>query len=139
MKNIINKVFVCLTLISTIGFTSCEDSTEGLPVELTIEQKVTVLESDEWLVKGFEDRVMHTFDSGKRFTYYGTDSVFGAAIPGTEDYTIVGELLMMDFNFGNVFTYDIKVSCDNNIVEFYRDGELNTTLYRRGSNYQDCL
>jgi hypothetical protein len=119
-----------------MSFSSCEDAS----TELTIESKVEILESDEWLLKDFEDRVMHTFANGERFTYYGTDSNFDEdAIPGTQTYTISGELLIMDFNFGNISTYEVKVFCNNNILEFYRDGELNTTLYRRGSNYKECL
>ncbi|MCH3881522.1 MULTISPECIES: hypothetical protein [Tenacibaculum] len=139
MRNYIKNIFICLTLISAIAFTSCDNSEDGLPVELTIEEKVQVLESDEWLLKGFEDRVMHTYADGKQFTFYGTDSVFGQAIPVTEAYVIEGDLLTFDFNFGNIFTYDLKVSCDNNIVEFFKDGELNKTLYKRGSNYEECL
>ena len=140
MKNIFNRIFICLLFISTVTLTSCNDSSEDLIVEeLSIQEKVQILESSEWLLAGFEDRVMHTFTDGEQFTYYGTDNVFGEAIPGTKEYTITGELLTIDFNFGNIFTYDLIVSCDNNIVELFRDGELNTTLYRRGSNYQECL
>jgi hypothetical protein len=140
MKNTLNKIFVCFALISTIGFTNCNDSSDDLPLELTIQDKVALLEGSEWLVKDFEDRVMRTFISGERHTYYGSDSVFSdTAIPGTEAYTITGELLTIDFNFGNVFTYELEFSCDNNIVEFYKDGVLNTTLYKRGSNYEACL
>ena len=140
MNNISKKLFFYLTLFIAIGFTSCEDSSEELSTELTIQNKVEILKSGEWLLKGFEDRIMHTFKDGKRFTYYGTDNVFtDEAIPETQSYTVSGDLLTMDFNFGNVFTYDVKVSCNDNIIEFYKDGELNTTLYRRGSNYKDCL
>lgn len=140
MKNSINKFFICLTLISTIGFTSCSDSEDGLPLELTIEEKVTILESDEWLLKGFEESVMHTFDGAQRLTYYAVNGDFPTeAIPGRQDYTIVGDLFMLDFNFGNTSTYDLKVSCNNNIVEFFKDEELHSTYLRRNSNYQDCL
>jgi hypothetical protein len=140
MNNISKKLFFYLTLCITIGFTSCEDSSEALSTEVTIENKIEILKSSEWLLKGFEDRIMYTFSNGKRYTFYGTDNVFSdEAIPGTEDYTITGDMLTMDFHFGNVYTFEIKVSCDNNIVEFYKDGELNTTLYRRDSNYKDCV
>lgn len=130
---------ITLVLFTIITFINCDNSNEETLTELTIEEKVQVLESSEWLLKGFEDRVMHTYTDGKQFTFYGSDSVFGQAIPGTESYTIEGELLTIDFNFGNVFTFEIKVSCENNIVEFFKDGELNKTLYKRGSNYQECL
>ncbi len=124
----------------TITLIACSDPSEDLIVEeLSIQEKVQILEGSEWLLAGFEDRIMNTFSEGEQFTYYGTDNVFGEAIPGTEDYIIEGDLLTMDFHFGNVSTFDIKVSCDNNIVEWFKDGELNKTLYRRGSNYQECL
>ncbi len=140
MKSIKNKFFFFLAVLTITGFSSCEDSDNDFATELIIQNKVELLESSEWLVKGFEDRVMHTFVNGERLTYYGTDSIFSdEAIPGTQSYTITGELLTMDFNFGNIYTYELKFSCDNNIVEFYRDGELNTTLYKRGSNYEQCL
>ena len=139
MKNIFNKLIICFTLISTIGFTNCTDTNEDLNLELTIEAKIELLESNEWLLKDFEDRVMHTFSDGKRFTYYGTANIFTEAIPGTNDYTISGDFLTIDFNFGNIKTYEVKFSCDNSIVEFFVEGELNNTLYKRGSNYLDCL
>jgi hypothetical protein len=136
MRTFKNKIIFSFLLFVAMSFSSCEDAS----TELTIESKVEILESDEWLLKDFEDRVMHTFANGERFTYYGTDSNFDEdAIPGTQTYTISGELLIMDFNFGNISTYEVKVFCNNNILEFYRDGELNTTLYRRGSNYKECL
>ncbi|MFY9243368.1 MAG: hypothetical protein WAO74_10095 [Polaribacter sp.] len=141
MKNFSKQFIYTITLFLAIGFTSCENSNEDiLETELTIEQKVALLEGSEWLLKGFETNVMHTFADGKRFTYYGSDSVFAEdPIPDTQAYSVSGDLLIMDFNFGNIYTYELKVSCDNNIVEFYRDGELNSTLYKRDSNYQNCL
>jgi hypothetical protein len=108
--------------------------------ELSIQEKVAVLESSERLLMGFEDRVMHTSLSGERHTYYGTDHVFfDETILGNVDHLIDGNLLSMDFHFDHVYTFEIKVSCDSNIIEFYRDGELNTMLYKSGSNYLDCL
>lgn len=140
MKSTKNNFFFFFAFLCIAGFSSCENSNEELNSELTIQKKVELLESSEWLLKGFEDRVMHTFSNGERFTYYGTDNVFSdEAIPGTEDYSITGELLTMDYHFGNIYVYELKFSCDNNIVEFYRDGELNTTLYKRGSSFQNCL
>ena len=117
MKSLIKVVFT----ISILFFSSCEDSSNEIQKELTILEKVELLESE-------------------RFTYYGADHVFSdEAIPGTEDYLIDGNLLSMDFHFEHVYIFEIKVSCDSNIIEFYRGGELNTMLYKRGSNYLDCL
>jgi hypothetical protein len=67
MKNRSNKFLVLFTLISALTFTNCENSNE-LPTELSIQQKVALLEGSEWLLKGYEDRVMHTFKYGKQFT-----------------------------------------------------------------------
>ena len=138
MKNSINKVYLLIVLISTVGFMNCEN-TNDLLTEPTIQDKVQMLESSEWLLKGFEDRIMHTFNGGEKFTYYGTNSVFDQPIPGTKDYEIEGDLLKIDFHFGNISTFQVKFSCDNNIVEFYKEDELNMTLLKRGSNYQQCL
>ena len=140
MKTLIKIVFTIFTFSSIFFFVSCEDSSNEIQKELTILEKVELLESGEWLLKGFEHNTMHTFAGGERFTYYGADHVFSdEAIPGTVDYLIDGNLLSMDFHFDHVYTFEIKVSCDSNIIEFYRGGELNTTLYKRGSNYLDCL
>ena len=140
MKAILNKTFICLTLLSTIVFTNCDNSNEELPLELSIQNKVELIENGQWLLKGFETNVMYAFVAGERLTYYGKDGDFPeAAIPGTQAYTITGELLTLDFNFGNFGLYELRFSCDNNIVEFYLDGEIHSTLYKRESNYKDCL
>lgn len=141
MKKIINKLFVCLALVSTVTFTNCESAEDNLPEELSLAEKVITIEGTEWLLKGFEDRVMYTFENGERSTYYGTDNVFPEdPIPGRNDYKVESGLFIIDLNFGNMSTFDdIKLSCDNKIAEFYLDEELKMTLYKRNSNYQDCL
>jgi hypothetical protein len=139
MKNRSNKFLVLFTLTSALTFTNCENSNE-LSTELSIQQKVALLEGTECLLKGFEDRVMHTFKDGKQFTYYGTNNVFSEnPIPGAFDYTITGNLLTIDLHFGNVKTYEVAFSCNNSIVKFYENGELNSVLYKKGSNYKSCL
>ena len=75
MNSIKKLFFVCLTLIA-VSFTSCEDSNDDLSAELTIQNKVEILKSAEWLLKGFEDNTMYTFKDGERFTYYAVDNVF---------------------------------------------------------------
>ena len=140
MDFIKTKFIFTFVLVFLIGFASCEKSNEDILTELSIQDKIQILESDEWLLKDFEDRVMHTFSKGERFTYYGTDNVFpNEAIPGTEDYTITGNLITIDYHFGNISVLEIKFSCNNNIVKFYSEGVLNTTLYKRNSNYKGCL
>lgn len=140
MKNTNKKLVYFLVFFLALGFTSCENSNEIISTELTIQQKVALLEGSEWLLKGFEDRVMHTFKDGKKFTYYGTNNVFSETpIPGAFDYTITGNLLTIDLNFGNVKTYEVAFSCNNTIVKFYENGELNSELYKKDSNYKSCL
>ena len=138
MKVIFTKIIFFLTIISPLLLLSCSESNENL--ELTIQDKIELLEDGEWLLKGFEDNVMHTFADGERFTYYGQNSTFSEpAIPGTQEYTITGNMLTLDFNFGTIIDYELIFSCDNNIVDFFVDGELRTTLYKRSSNYEACL
>ena len=38
-----------------------------------------------------------------------------------------------------IATYDLKFSCDNNIVDFFINGEPHSTLFKLGSNYEQCL
>jgi len=140
MKTLIKIVFTIFTLSSILFFSSCENSSNEIQKELTILEKVVLLESSEWLLKGFEHNTMHTFAGGERFTYYGTDRVFSdEALPTTQAYSIIDNLMKINFNFGHIRTYEVRFSCDNNIVEFFDAGELSTTLYKRGSNYLDCL
>lgn len=140
MKNSNKFFFFYLMLLITVGFISCEDSSYEVETELTIQKKVELLESSEWLLKGFENSVMHTFEDGKKHTFYAIDNVFGdEAIPGTQAYVIEGNSLKIDYNFGNITTYEVKFSCNNYVVTFYKEGELNSTLYKRGSNYEECL
>lgn len=135
-----NKFFIYLAIISAITLTSCGSANEDFSLELSLQEKVTILESNAWLLKGYEDRVMHTFKNGEQFTYYGTDNEFSdTPIPGTQDYTIAGNLLIVDYHFDNIVNYELKLSCNNNIVDFYKDGVLNKTLYRKNSNYKECL
>ena len=140
MKNILSNIIYFISLFLIVAFSSCEEASVDLDKELTIQQKVALLESNEWLPKGLEENVMHTFSNGKQFTFYGENNVFSdSAILGTEDYIIDGDSLTFDFHFGHVYTYEIVVSCNQKIIDFFRDGELNKTLYKRNSNYLECL
>ncbi|PQJ75842.1 hypothetical protein [Polaribacter gangjinensis] len=140
MKNFFKKFRLFLLLVTVISFTNCEDSNEVVSSELTIQQKVALLEESQWLLKGFEDRVMHTFKDSKQFTYYGTNNVFEEnPIPGALNFTIEGNLITIDYNFGNINSYELTFSCNNSIVEFSQNGAVVKTLYKRGSNFQQCL
>ena len=130
------KAILVFFLAMTV-FVSCESEEEQ---PLTIQDKVELLEENQWLLKDFEDAVMYTFSNGERYTHYAVDGAFTEdAIPGTEEYTITGDLLTMDFHFGNVNTYEVVFSCNNSIVDFYTDGVLQQTLYERDSDYLSCI
>ena len=134
------KFILSLVILSSIFFSNCE-SNDDENLELTIQEKVEILKTGEWLLMGFENSIMYTFDNEERATFYGENGVFPSEpIPGKHAYSFQDEKMTLDLNFGNVFTYDLQFSCDNNIVEFYDDdGVLNSTLYRKDSGYQDCL
>jgi len=71
----------------------------------------------------FKDRVMHSFVSGKRLTYYGIDTVFlDESILDTKDYSIID----IDFNFGTIRTQEVNFSFNTNIIECFDAGDLNT-------------
>lgn len=139
MKTFSKSIYVIIAMVNLVFFISCQTNEEV--VTETNQTKLELLESGEWLLKDFEDRVMYTFNNGERATYYGENSIFpNEPIPGKHAYSFLEEKITIDFNFGNIFTYEIKFSCDNNIVEFYDDnGELNSTLYRKDSSYKNCL
>lgn len=139
MKNLKNQILRGLAILTLTFVVSCAKTEDELPQELTIEDKVAILENGEWLLKDFEDAVMYTFKNGERSTYYGTEGKFTEPIPEKNDYTVVDSKLMIDFNFGNTGTYELRVSCNNNIIEMYEGNVLNSTLYRKDSNYKDCL
>jgi hypothetical protein len=142
IKSKINSLRYLIILIVALGFSSCEDDNKTLPKELTIQEKVALLESSEWLSKngGNEPNVMYTFSKGKRFNSYKSNGVWHeGSTASSADYVAEENLLTMDFYFGHVYTYELKVLCNNTIIEFYKDGELNDTLYKRNSEYKTCL
>lgn len=131
--------WICL-LVGLFLLWSCNESEGQIPrEELTIESKIEVLEKGEWLLKGFEDRVMYTFKNGKRYTHYGEDGRFEEPIPNTNNYFPFNFKLTIDFNFGTIKEFEVTLSCNNNIVALHENNELNTILYKRGTNYTGCL
>ncbi len=137
MRIATKSVFNIIAILSFVFFSNCESNQE---TELEISSKLELLENGEWLLKGFEDKVMYTFTNGERATYYGENDVFSnEPIPGKHAYSFQENKITIDLNFGNMVTYEIKFSCNNTIVEFYIDEKLNSTLYQRNSRYKDCL
>lgn len=139
MKNLKNQILRGLVILTLTFVVSCAKSEDELPQELTIEDKVAILENGEWLLKDFEDAVMYTFKNSERSTFYGEEGNFTEPIPGKHSYKIIDSKLIIDFNHGNTKSYELKVTCNNNIIEMYEDDNLNSTLYRKDSNYKDCL
>lgn len=81
MRTFKKSIFSIIIMASLLFFASCETNQET-ELELTL-TKVEMLESGEWLLKGFEDSVMYTFDNGERATYYGENGEFSSEpIPG---------------------------------------------------------
>ena len=140
MKSKLNIFIVVLMVIGL--FMSCSDSSENLAKELSIQEKIEFLESSEWLRKNGdnEPNVMYTFSKGKRFNSYKSEGVWHeGSTTSSADYMAEEDLLTMDFYFGHVYTYNVEFSCDNNIIKFFIDDELADTLFKRNSNYKDCL
>ncbi|WP_299676795.1 hypothetical protein [uncultured Tenacibaculum sp.] len=138
MKKLIQQTLSALALVFFLF--SCSEAEDQTPETLTIENKIEILEDGNWLLKGFEDRVMYAFKEGKRETFYGENGEFSQPIPATNDYFPTGTKLTIDLNFGNIKTYDVQLSCNNNIVELYdENGTLNSTLYKQNSDYENCL
>ncbi|MFY7672111.1 hypothetical protein ACOSP6_13590 [Tenacibaculum sp. MEBiC06402] len=138
MKNFKMQILKTITLLSIVLVIGCSKSEDDIPQELTIEEKVKILENGEWLLKDFEDTVMHTFKNGQLLTFYGTDGKFNEPIPEKFNYSIVDSKLKIDLNFGNESIYELRISCNNNIIEMLGD-EIDGALYRKDSNYEDCL
>lgn len=139
MKILSKNILTIFMVLSIVFFCSCETKEEIIS---DINQtKKELLENGEWLLKDFEDRVMYTFTNGERATYYGESNIFPEEpILSKHIYTVQEDKITIDLNFGNIKIFHIKFSCNNNIVELYDDkGELNSTLYKRNSNYKTCL
>ena len=73
------------------------------------------------------------------FTFYGIDGEFTEAIPSKKAYAIIDSKFVIDYNFGIIKKYVLVVRCNNNIVEMYDDTQGQIILYRKDSNYKDCL
>ncbi|WP_431167145.1 hypothetical protein [Tenacibaculum halocynthiae] len=138
MKSLCNLI-VFIGIIILLGFASCNSNDDELPKELTIEDKIELLEKGDWLLKGLEKNVKHTFKSGKRSTFYGIDGVFTTPIPRTFDYYKTNEKLTINYGGSNIKSYEVEFSCENTIVSFFINKEVLQVLYKEGSSYKTCI
>ena len=138
MKSLWNQI-VFVGIILLLVLSSCTSNEDELPKKLTIEDKIELLEKGDWLLKGFEKNVKHTFKNGKQSTFYGIDGVFTTPIPRELDYYLTNQKLTINYGSGNIKSYDVEFSCENSIVSFFLNKEISQVLYKEGSDYQSCV
>ena len=124
------KNFILLVLFLKLLFT--QDNIEG-----------------RWHLVGYENSIMYEFihtdqqvNIGLKYTIYSLDSSFNNLednLGGTPNpYNITGNIITIDYHFGNVVSYEMKYYCDGQIVNFYNvnDNEnIHSTLFRENFNY----
>ena len=98
-----------------------------------------------WHLVGYEDNIMYQFENNYRYSIYSLDGTFG----GIEDagaspnpYILNGDIITLDFFFGNVVSYEMNYTCSGQVVEFkfIENGIVHSILYREGFDYlnSDC-
>lgn len=86
---------------------------------------------------------MYEFIDGIRYTYYCTDGAscdwagmtLDDAIPGTNDYIFVDNVLTVDLNFGNESVNDVEFSCECNVLQLVASS---WTWWRIGTDPDGC-
>ena len=105
-----------------------------------------------WHLVGYENNVMYQFvdtevfaDAGLKYTIYSTDGIFddleGENTGGTPNpYSIVENIITIDYHFGNIVSYEMNYQCDGQVVEFYDSdyNEVSFTLFREYYDYDQC-
>lgn len=122
------KVIMLMTLLALM---SCGDDADN--TNCTIEGR--------WLLEGFEQNTLYEFTESLRYTIYSSEEgVFGTiedAIPGPHDYSIVGDSITIDLNFGNFLIAEPQFKCDCNVVDFVRDSGV-STLFKENHDLSSC-
>ena len=102
-----------------------------------------------WHLVGYEDAVMYQFvdnepfaNAGYKYTIYSIDGVFdeldGDMTGGTpHPYSIVDDIITIDYHFGNVVSYQMNFLCNGQVVELISDEYGIMILYREGYIYDD--
>lgn len=128
-----NKLLFVLAAVLTLILTSCEKE-EPMTANCTVEGR--------WIVEiQGQANTLYEFHEGKRYTIYtDTEGVFGTredAIPNPNDYTIEGDSLIIDLNFGNFSRSVPTFKCDCNIM-ILSDDPADEGFYLEGYDPELC-
>ena len=105
-----------------------------------------------WHLVGYENNVMYQFvdtelfaDAGLKYTLYSMDGDFddleGDNTGGTpHPYSVMGNVITIDYHFGNIVSYQMNYQCDGQVVEFYNSdyNMVSFILFREYYDYNDC-
>ena len=103
-----------------------------------------------WHIVGYEDAVMYQFvdnepfaNAGNKYTIYSIDGHFddleGDMTGGTpHPYSIVDDVITIDYHFGNVVSYQMNFLCNEQVVELISDEYGVMTLFREYYDYSQC-
>jgi hypothetical protein len=104
-----------------------------------------------WHLIGYENLVMYQFvdtnpfeEAGLKYTIYGDgsgefDDLDGNYTGGTpEPYSIEGDMITIDYHFGNVIDYQMNFKCEGQAVDLYNVDYGGFTLYREFYDYSQC-
>ena len=104
-----------------------------------------------WHLVGYETAIMYQFvdtepfaEAGLKYTIYGDgsgefDDLDGDYTGGTPNpYSIEGDVITIDYHFGNITDYQMNFRCEGQVVDLYNfDGGI-FTLYREFYDYSQC-
>ena len=114
-----------------------------------------ILEEEEiegrWHLVGYETAIMYQFadtepfaEAGLRYTIYGDgsgefDDLDGDYTGGTPNpYSIQGDVITIDYHFGNIADYQMNFRCEGQVVDLYNFDDGIFTLYREFYDYSQC-
>lgn len=122
------RFFALVSALMIMTSTSCEK--ELISPTCAVEGRWQVLPS-----------TLYEFSDGLRYTIYSTsDNDFGGieeAIPNPKEYTIEGDSITIDLDFGNVTTSSIEFKCDCNVLDLVTD-QGTSRLYKEGYDPDQC-
>lgn len=132
------KNFLFITFLITISYSCESDDSNNTLDELTTSSLII----GRWKVAGFENSVMKQITPTSIHTLYSIDGNFGGletAIPNPKNYDIEENDISIDYNFGNIGTFQLNFKCDGDVVEFLAsDGTLIDTYFREDYVISNC-